>query len=209
MPAIAPANLTAKTDLFTNPMGSDGFKFVELASPRQDILEPIFKILGFSKVAHHRSKNITLFRQGDINFIINHEPTSHAAFFAEKHDPRACGLAFRVKGSQYAYNMALDLGVQPISISNRPIELNLPAIKGIGVTPIYLIDFECIGNVPRHQNGSNYTIIDYMTHNDHPRRIGYCGDYYEKLFGFREIRHFDIKEEYTKLKSRALSAPDV
>ena len=126
-------------------------------------------MLGLSKIAHHRSKNITLFRHGDINFIINHEPTSHAAFVAEEHGPSAYGLAFRVKGSQYAYNMALDLGVQPISISTRPIELNLPAIKGTGVTPIYLIDccqdeqsfydidFECIGNAPRHQIGSNYT----------------------------------------------------
>ena len=220
MTAIAPANLTAKTNLFTNPMRLDGFEFVELASSKQDILKPIFKMLGLSKIAHHRSKNITLFRHGDINFITNHEPTSHAAFVAEENGPSACGLAFRVKGSQHAYNMALDLGVQPISISTRPIELNLLAIKGTGVTPIYLIDccqdeqsfydidFECIGNAPRHQNRSNYTTIDYMTHNDHRGRIGYCGNYYEKLFGFRKIRHFDIKERYTRLKSRTLTAPD-
>ena len=128
------------TDLFDNPMGLMGFEFVEFASPKAGVLEPIFESMGFTHVARHRSKNVQLYRQGDINFIINSEPKSQAAYFAAEHGPSACGMAFRVRDSHRAYARALELGAQPLDIPTGPMELRLPAIKGIGGAPLYLID---------------------------------------------------------------------
>jgi 4-hydroxyphenylpyruvate dioxygenase len=127
-------------DLFANPMGLMGFEFVEFASPTPNVLEPLFDQLGFTLVARHRSKDVLLYRQGDINFIVNREPRSQAAYFAAEHGPSACGLAFRVKDSHQAYQLALDNGAQPIEMPTGPMELRLPAIKGIGGAPLYLID---------------------------------------------------------------------
>ena len=119
-------------DLFENPMGLDGFEFVEFASPTAGTIEPVFEMLGFTAVARHRSKNVTLYRQGDINFILNEEKDCYASFFADEHGPSACGMAFRVKDSHAAYALALKRGGQPVEIPTGPMELRLPAIKGIG-----------------------------------------------------------------------------
>ena len=127
-------------DLFDNPMGLMGFEFVEFASPTPNVLEPLFDQLGFTLVARHRSKDVLLYRQGQINFIVNREPRSLAAYFAAEHGPSACGLAFRVKDAHKAYARALELGAQPLDIPTGPMELRLPAIKGIGGAPLYLID---------------------------------------------------------------------
>ena len=101
-------------DLFENPMGLNGFEFVEFASPTPGVLEPLFEMMGFTAVAKHRSKNVTLYRQGDINFILNEELNSYAAYFAEEHGPCACGMAFRVADSHQAYARALEQGAQPV-----------------------------------------------------------------------------------------------
>ncbi len=127
-------------DLFDNPMGLAGFEFVEFASPEPGVLEPVLGRLGFSKVARHRSKNVDLFRQGDINFIVNNEPRSLAWYFAAEHGPSACAMAFRVRDSHKAYARALELGAQPVDVPTGPMELRLPAVRGIGGTPLYLID---------------------------------------------------------------------
>jgi 4-hydroxyphenylpyruvate dioxygenase len=207
-------------DLFENPMGLMGFEFVEFASPQPGVLEPVFEAMGFTKVAHHRSKQVTLYRQGGINFIINDEPGSAAAYFAAEHGPSACGMAFRVKNSQQAYRRALELGAQAIDMPVGPMELRLPAIKGIGGAPLYLIDrfedgksiydidFEYIDGVDRHPVGFGLTEIDHLTHNVYRGRMAYWAGFYEKLFNFRELRYFDIKGEYTGLTSKAMSAPD-
>jgi 4-hydroxyphenylpyruvate dioxygenase len=208
------------SDLFENPMGLMGFEFVEFAAPTRGVLEPIFELMGFSLVARHRSKDVVLYRQGDINFIINHEPGSHAAYFAAEHGPSACGMAFRVKNAHLAYARALELGAQPIEIPTGPMELRLPAIKGIGGAPLYLIDrfedgksiydidFEFIEGVERHPKGVGLTLIDHLTHNVYRGRMSYWAGFYEKLFNFREIRYFDISGEYTGLTSKAMTAPD-
>jgi len=208
------------TDLFENPMGLDGFEFVEFASPEPGILEPVFEVLGFSAVAKHRSKNVTLYRQGNINFIINAEPGSYASYFAEEHGPCACGMAFRVADSHKAYELALSRGAQPIEIPTGPMELRLPAIKGIGGAPLYLIDryedgksiydidFEFFEGVDRHPAGCGFTEIDHLTHNVYRGRMEFWASFYERLFNFREIRYFDIKGEYTGLLSKAMTAPD-
>ena len=208
------------TDLFENPMGLDGFEFVEFASPDPEVLEKAFTLLGFVEVARHRSKDVTLWRQGGINFIINNEPRSQAYYFAREHGPCACGMAFRVRDAHHAYSRALELGAQPVEIPTGPMELRLPAIKGIGGATIYLIDryatgssiydidFNFIEGVERHPEGCGFQEIDHLTHNVYRGRMQYWADYYEKLFNFREIRYFDIKGEYTGLLSKAMTAPD-
>ncbi|MFT5484470.1 MAG: 4-hydroxyphenylpyruvate dioxygenase [Halieaceae bacterium] len=208
------------TDLFENPMGLDGFEFVEYAAAERGILEPVFDLMGFSHIASHRSKDVDLWRQGNINFIINYEQRSPAAYYAEEHGPSACGMAFRVKNARHAYERALELGAQPIDIPVGPMELKLPAIRGIGGAILYLvdryeegssiydIDFEFIDGVDRHPYGCGFTEIDHLTHNVYRGRMEYWAGYYEKLFNFREIRFFDIKGEYTGLTSKAMTAPD-
>ena len=208
------------TDLFDNPMGLDGFEFVEFASPTTGVLEPAFELMGFTEVAHHRSKDVTLYRQGDINFIINNEPDSAAFYFAQEHGPSACGMAFRVKDSHHAYTRALELGAQPVDIPTGPMELRLPAIKGIGGTALYLIDryargstiydidFEFVEGVERHPEGCGFKEIDHLTHNVYRGRMGFWAEFYEKIFNFREIRYFDIKGKHTGLLSKAMTAPD-
>lgn len=207
-------------DLFENPLGLMGFEFVEFASPTPNVLEPLFERMGFTLVARHRSKDVLLYRQGDANFIVNREPRSQAAYFAAEHGPSACGLAFRVRDSHKAYAMALEQGAQPIEIPTGPMELRLPAIKGIGGAPLYLIDrfedgksiydidFEFLPNVERKPKGFGFRMVDHLTHNVYRGRMAYWGSFYERIFNFREIRYFDIKGEYTGLTSRAMTAPD-
>jgi 4-hydroxyphenylpyruvate dioxygenase len=211
-------------DLFDNPMGLAGFEFVEFASPTPQTLEPLFEKMGFALVARHRSKDVLLYRQGDINFIVNREPKSLAGYFASEHGPSACAMAFRVRDSHKAYARALELGAQPVDVPTGPMELKLPAIKGIGGAPLYLIDrcedgksiydidfaflpeFEPLDK--RHPRGHGLRLIDHLTHNVYRGRMAFWGGFYEKIFNFREIRYFDIKGEYTGLTSRAMTAPD-
>jgi 4-hydroxyphenylpyruvate dioxygenase len=176
--------------------------------------------MGFTLAARHRSKNVLLYRQDEINFIVNNEPKSQAAYFAAEHGPSACGLAFRVKDSHQAYARAIELGAQPIEIPTGPMELRLPAIRGIGGAPLYLIDrfedgksiydidFEFVAGVDRRPRGHGLKSIDHLTHNVYRGRMAYWAAFYERLFNFREMRFFDIKGEYTGLTSKAMTAPD-
>jgi len=203
-----------------NPMGLDGFEFVEFASPNSALLEPVFKQLGFEAVAHHRSKDVTLYRQGGINFIVNREKRSQAGYFANEHGPGACGIAFRVRNAQKAYARALELGAQPVDLPTGPMELRLPAIRAIGGAALYLIDryvdgasiydtdFEWLPNVGRRPAGVGLQLIDHLTHNVYHGRMAHWATFYERTFNFREIRHFDIHGQHTGLRSRALTAPD-
>jgi 4-hydroxyphenylpyruvate dioxygenase len=208
------------TDLFENPMGLDGFEFVEFTAPQKGILEPVFDAMGFTKVAKHKSKAVELWRQGDINFITNYEKQSYAYYYALEHGPSACGMAFRVKNSAHAYKLALEKGAQPVDIHTGPMELKLPAIKGIGGATLYLIDryqgsntiydidFDWLENVNRKPEGCGFHTLDHLTHNVYRGRMDYWAHFYQQLFNFREIRYFDIKGEYTGLLSKAMTAPD-
>jgi len=208
------------TDLFENPLGLDGFEFVEWASPTPGVLEPVFEKMGFTKIAKHRSKDADLYRQGNINFILNKQPSSQASYFAEEHGPSACGMAFRVKDAHLAYDLAIKRGAQPLELPTGPMELRLPAVKGIGGAPLYLIDrygdeasiydidFRYIDGVDQHPKGCGFKHIDHLTHNVYRGRMDYWAKFYENIFGFRQIRTFDIKGEYTGLKSRAMTSPD-
>ncbi len=207
-------------DLFDNPVGLDGFEFVEFAAPEPAKLEQVFESLGFVRLAEHRSKNVSLYRQGHINFIVNREDRSLADYFAEEHGPSACGMAFRVRDAHAAYKHLMEKGAQPIDIPTGPMELRLPAIKGIGGAPIYLIDryddessiydidFKYADGSDQHPAGAGLLEIDHLTHNVYRGRMAFWAEYYERLFNFREIRFFDIKGEYTGLTSKAMTAPD-
>ncbi len=220
MTAALPTQAARETNAWENPMGLMGFEFVEFTSPQPGLLEDVFGKLGFTLVARHRSKDVLLYRQNQINFILNREPHSQAAYFGAEHGPSACGLAFRVKDAHRAYKRALELGAQPIEIPTGPMELRLPAIKGIGGAPLYLIDrfedgksiydidFEWLEGVPQRPGGHGLKEIDHLTHNVYRGRMGFWANFYEKLFNFREIRYFDIQGEYTGLTSKAMTAPD-
>jgi 4-hydroxyphenylpyruvate dioxygenase len=176
--------------------------------------------MGFSRIARHRSKDVDLWRQGEINLIANYEPKSPAAYFAAEHGPSACGMAFRVKNARIAYEEAIARGAEPVETRTGPMELRLPAIRGIGGAMIYLvdrygdalsiydIDFDYLPGVDRNPVGAGFQIIDHLTHNVYGGRMAHWGRFYERVFNFREIRYFDIKGEYTGLTSRAMTAPD-
>ena len=211
------------TDLFDNPIGLDGFEFVEFSAPQKGVLEPVFQAMGFTLVARHRSKDVELWRQGGINFVTNYELHSPAWFFSREHGPSACGMGFRVRDARAAYSELLARSAEPVQVATGPMELHLPGIRGIGNAIIYLIDryerdgeglsiydidFEYLPGVDRHPAGAGLKLIDHLTHNVYGGRMAFWADYYERLFNFREIRYFDIKGEYTGLTSRALTAPD-
>jgi 4-hydroxyphenylpyruvate dioxygenase len=202
---------------FENPMGTDGFEFVEYAAPDPEALRTLFERLGFPVVARHRSKNVTRHAQGDINFIINAEEDSFAQGFARAHGPSACAMAFRVRDAAFAYRRALELGARPGPQSAGPMELNIPCIEGIGGSLIYLVDrygdrsiydvdFRAMA-APAGMESAGLACIDHLTHNVMRGRMDYWTNFYERLFNFREIRYFDIEGKKTGLLSRALTSP--
>jgi len=207
-------------DLFDNPAGLDGFEFIEFAAPERGLLEDVFARLGFTYIAKHRSKDVDLWRQGQINLIANYEPRSPAQYFAQEHGAAACGMAFRVKDANLAFAHAVAQGAEPVDIPAGFMELRLPAIRGIGGSLIYLIDryedgasiydidFDYLPGVDRHPLGVGFSIIDHLTHNVYLGRMDHWARFYERVFNFREIRYFDIKGEYTGLTSKAMTAPD-
>jgi 4-hydroxyphenylpyruvate dioxygenase len=219
-------------DSLSNPMGTDGFEFVEYTAPDPQLLRTLFERLGFPVVARHRSKNVTLHAQGDVNFIINAEKDSFAQAFAREHGPSACAMAFRVKDAAFAYRRALELGAKPGPQSAGPMELNIPSIEGIGGSLIYLVDLygdragaPRAGASPANAPPSIYDVdfrpetsapspetaglacIDHLTHNVMRGRMDVWSGFYEKLFNFREIRYFDIEGRQTGLLSRAMTSP--
>ena len=218
------------TDLFDNPLGLDGFEFIEFSAPEKGVLEPAFAAIGFTRVARHRSKDAELWRQGAINLIANYEPRSPAAYFAAEHGASVCGMGWRVRDAAKAYAEALARGAEPVDVPTGPMELRLPAIRGIGGSIIYLIDryegrhegrhegrggatiydidFVYEPSVDPHPVGAGFHTIDHLTHNVYGGRMAHWAAFYERVFGFREIRYFDIKGEYTGLTSRAMTAPD-
>lgn len=214
-----------------NPMGTSGFEFIEYTSAEPEKLAQTFESLGFKAIAKHRRKNVTLYRQGDTNFLLNAEPDSFASRFANRHGPSICAIAFRVDDAAYAYQRALDLGAWGIASGSGPMELNIPAIKGIGDSLIYLVDrwkgkdgHNGIGDISIydvdfapidtatasedvHHQGAGLTVIDHLTHNVHKGRMDEWAKFYERLFNFKEVRYFDIEGKVTGVKSKAMTSP--
>jgi 4-hydroxyphenylpyruvate dioxygenase len=204
--------------LWDNPMGTDGFEFIEYTAPDAAALGRLFERLGFAAVARHRSKKVTLYRQGDVNFIVNAEPESFAQAFARLHGPSVCAIAFRLRDAAKAYERALRLGARPVQGKVGPMELNIPAIEGIGGSLIYLVDrygdhtiydvdFVPVPGAEPHPAGVGLIGIDHLTHNVHQGRMAQWASFYEKLFNFREIRYFDIEGKLTGLRSKAMTSP--
>jgi 4-hydroxyphenylpyruvate dioxygenase len=216
-------------DLWDNPAGTDGFEFVEYAAPDPKQMGALFERLGFKAIARHRHKNVILYRQGGINFIVNAEPDSFAQRFARQHGPSICAIAFRVQDAKSAYERAVALGAWGYAGHAAPGELNIPAIKGVGDSLIYLIDrwrgkggskagdignigfydvdFEPLAGAELDPKGNGLTYIDHLTHNVHKGRMKEWAEFYERLFNFREIRYFDIEGQVTGVKSKAMTSP--
>ena len=203
-----------------NPVGTDGFEFVEYTAPKISGLNSLFEQMGFRPVGRHRSKNVTLYRQGHVNFIVNAEPDSHGARFARAHGPSACAMAFRVKDAGAAYRELVARGARPFPNTVGPMELNIPAIEGIGGSVIYLVDrygersIYDVDFVPTdlakgfEHEGVGLGEIDHVTHNVYRGNMDKWAGFYEQLFNFREVRYFDIEGELTGLRSRAMTSPD-
>ena len=204
-----------------NPMGTDGFEFVEYTAPDTALLRDLFTKMGFPAIAKHKRKDVTLHRQGEINFIINAEPGSYAEKYAEEHGPSACAMAFRVKDAKTAFERAVRLGASPVNNDVAHGEMNIPAIEGIGGSrlffvdrygdkgSIYEVDFDFLPNAQQKlaELDSRLTYIDHLTHNVHRGRMAVWAGFYERLFNFREIRYFDIEGKQTGLFSKAMTSP--
>jgi len=208
---------STRRDLWDNPMGTDGFEFVEYTGPEPQALAALFERMGFVAVARHRSKNVTLYKQGDVNFILNAEPESFAQAFARLHGPSVCAIAFRVADAAKAYERAISLGAKPVHGKVGPMELNIPAIEGIGGSLIYLVDrygertIYDVDFTPLADTvapGVGLMGVDHLTHNVHRGRMQLWAEFYERLFNFREVRYFDIEGRLTGLRSKAMTSPD-
>lgn len=204
-----------------NPMGTDGFEFVEYTAPDTALLRELFTKMGFPAVARHKRKDVTLHRQGGINFIINAESGSYAEHYAAQHGPSACAMAFRVKDAKAAFERAVRLGATPVNNDVAHGEMDIPAIEGIGGSrlffvdrygdagSIYEVDFDFFPDWESKMAAldSALTYIDHLTHNVHRGRMAVWAEFYEKLFNFREIRYFDIEGHHTGLFSKAMTSP--
>lgn len=203
-----------------NPMGTDGFEFVEYAHPEPEKLHALFRLMGFTPVAKHKTKKITVYRQGDINYLVNEEPGTHGVDFVAKHGPCAPSMAFRVVDAKRAYERALALGAEAADVTPAQKTLDVPAIKGIGGSLLYFVDrygatgsaydieFDWLRENNPRPEGAGLFYLDHLTHNVHRGRMDvWCG-FYEKLFNFRQIRFFDIEGRASGLFSRALTSPD-
>jgi 4-hydroxyphenylpyruvate dioxygenase len=205
-------------DIFENPLGTDGFEFVEFTSPNPHELGMLFETFGFTAVSRHRSKNVVRYKQGDINFILNMEPSGQPAAFRGQHGAGANAMAFRVKDAAKAYAEAIRRGAEPAFTTVGPMELNIPAIQAIGGAYIYLvdrygahgiydIDFVPIPGADEAKSSVGLTYLDHLTHNLFRGNMDKWADYYERIFNFREIRYFDIEGKQTGLLSKAMTSP--
>ena len=216
---------TATADLgplgIENPMGTDGFEFVEYAAPDPELLRSLFTKMGFPAVARHKRKDVTLHRQGDINFIINAEPDSFASHFAAEHGPSACAMAFRVKDAKAAHDRAMSMGAVDVHNDVEEGEVDVPGIEGIGGSILYFvdrygdngtiydIDFDFFPDAEAKEasHDSHLTYLDHLTHNVNRGRMNHWAEFYERLFNFKEIRYFDIEGKVTGLFSKAMTSP--
>ncbi|KJZ20873.1 4-hydroxyphenylpyruvate dioxygenase [Loktanella sp. S4079] len=201
-----------------NPAGTDGFEFVEFAHPEPEKLDQIFRQMGFVPVAKHKSKAITLYRQGDITYLLNAEPETHAASFVRNHGPCAPAMAWRVVDAQVALKRALDLGATEYTGPGK--SLDVPAVIGIGGSLLYFVDtygtlgscydaeYDWLDEHDPRPEGFGFYYLDHLTHNVIRGNMDTWYKFYAETFNFREIKYFDIQGKQTGLVSRALTSPD-
>jgi len=202
-----------------NPLGLDGFEFVEFTSPHPHALAALFEAMGFTHLATHRSKSVRRYAQGDINLILNMEARGQVARFRARHGPSANAMAFRVHDAAAALAEAVRRGAKPVEGPVGPMELNIPAIEGIGGANLYLVDrygaaeiydvdFRPVPGVHRDSRSVGLHTLDHLTHNVNRGHLAHWADFYARIFNFREIRYFDIAGQATGLISKAMTAPD-
>jgi 4-hydroxyphenylpyruvate dioxygenase len=200
-----------------NPLGLDGLEFIEFASPDDRVLETMMDRLGMKLVARHKQRPLRLYRQADINFIINSDPEAFAAQFKKAHGPCACSTGFRVQNAQEAFEIAVERGARPYT-DEKLKSYNLPAIYGIGDSIVYFVDqygpkgeiydsWEWVTD-DRRPIGKGLTVVDHMTNNVPRGEMQKWCDFYSKIFGFQERRYFDIKGKSTGLFSKVMWSPD-
>jgi 4-hydroxyphenylpyruvate dioxygenase len=196
-----------------NPAGTDGFEFVEFAHPEPQVLRDLFASMGYSHVATHKTKAIELWQQGDISYLINAQPNTHASEFIEAHGPCAPSMGWRVVDADHAFKHAIAKGAKPYEGDGKAIDV--PAIMGIGDSLIYFIDqyfetspyneeFDWVADA--HPSGVGFYYLDHLTHNVFKGNMDTWFRFYGDLFNFREIRFFDIQGKHTGLFSRALTS---
>lgn len=202
-----------------NPLGMYGLEFVEFTSPHPERLDRLFQAFGFSKLSRHRTQDVDYYRQNDIHFLLNREPGSFAERFQKLHGPSISALGIRVHDAHAAFNEAVRRGARPFvpEPGCKPV-IDRPAIYGIGDSLVYFVDryggkgwvydVEFVPHEqPVHVPDKGFVSIDHLTNNVHKGTLRQWGDFYTKVFGFTEVRTFDIQGKRTGLYSYALQSP--
>lgn len=206
----------------SNPTGLDGIEFVEFASPDPAALDRLFKAFGFSKLMRHRERALDLYAQNDIVFLLNRDANSFGAGFAKTHGPSACSMGWRAKNAGDALGVAVQRGARAATQGDLTRDGKaLPAIMGIGDSLIYFVDnyaegdlaarygamgFEALAE-PEIVQGKGFEVIDHLTNNVFKGTMATWSDFYKNVFGFTEVRYFDIRGVKTGLTSYALRSP--
>jgi 4-hydroxyphenylpyruvate dioxygenase len=202
-------------DIHENPLGTDGFEFVEFSSDDPKALDAQFTAMGFTAVAKHKTLDITRYKQGDTTFLVNADTTGQAAEFRKLHGPSANAMAFRVKDAKKAFELALERGAK--AYTDGVWTDTIPAIYGIGDSVLYLVDkygeetfyddlFDAMPGAV-DEGGVGLDVLDHLTHNVYHGNMDKWASFYEDVFNFREIRYFDIKGKHTGLVSKAMTGP--
>lgn len=208
-------------EMAENFLNLDGIDFVEFSSSSPEYLENLFFEFGFSKLLNHKSKDISCFQQGDITIMLNREKDSFADSFQKLHGPSISAMAWRVKDPKQALETAIQNGAKKSDSSDYTYANGevVPAIYGIGDSLIYFIEdgresdlnYQRIGferlEKPVIVKDKGFLLIDHMTNNVYKGTMEEWAQFYKKVFGFEEVRYFDIKGEKTGLISYALRSP--
>lgn len=200
-----------------NPIGLRGIEFTEFASPDTDFMHKVFLAFGFSKLKKHKEKEIYYYNQNDIHFLLNAEKQGFSHNFAKTHGPAICSMGWRVEDADAAFAEAVRRGARPAEESAR--EFPWPAIYGIGDSLIYFIEtFGEKGSIydtdfvdlaePERVEQKGFLAVDHLTNNVYKGTMEEWANFYKNIFGFTEVRYFDIRGQKTGLISYALRSPD-
>lgn len=204
-----------------NPIGLDGFEFVEFTSPDPDRMIGLLEQLGFVAASRHPERDVVRYKQGRINLLVNREPTGQAADFRAAHGPSANGMAFRVADVEQAYAEATARGAKPADAAPTALGADAKVLQGIGGSALYLVDrygakgsiYDSWEQIPgaaeaEAKNSVGLDILDHLTHNVKRGQMRVWSSFYNQIFGFEEQKYFDIKGKATALFSQAMIAPD-
>lgn len=193
-----------------NPTQLNGFEFLEFSTPDKNLLHQQFVQLGFTATAQHKTRDLTLYQQGEIKFLLNNEKNSQADLHAKQHGAGACAMGFRVANVKKAHAYVLSKGAVPFIDSHQTTNY---AIEAIGGSVIYFYDKtddlfnQFIPLQKPTQSSCHLLTIDHLTHNVHQGNMDKWAEFYIQLFNFKQIRFFDIDGLMTGLVSRAMASP--